>query len=191
MHKLKDTWMSLLPALVVALLALPAGAQDSKETPLPAAVIAVLDYQTVLRESAAAKDIRRQIEVYRKQYQTEIKKEEDKLRAEEASLKQQRTVLSPQAFAERRKSFEKKVIEVQKKVQLRTRALDDAFNAAMDELQNVMVPIVTAMTKAQKFNIVVDSSQVMFASAKLNITEEVIAQLDSQLKTIKVPAPKG
>ncbi|MEQ9641785.1 MAG: OmpH family outer membrane protein [Alphaproteobacteria bacterium] len=191
MHRQQRAWMWLCGMLFAALLVPPASAQDNKEAGLPAAVIAVLDYQTVLREAAAAKDIRRQIEVYRKQYQTEIKAEEGKLRAEEADLKRQRTVLSAEAFAERRRAFEKKVIEVQKKVQVRTRALDGAFNTAMDELREVMVPIVTAMTKAQKFNIVIDSSQVMFASARLNITEEVIEQLDRRIKTVKVPAPKG
>lgn len=189
MHRQRPVWTWLLAALAAALLASPATAQDNE--PLPPAVVAVLDYQHVLRESAAAKDIRRQIEVYRKRYQSEIKQEEEKLRAEEASLKQQRTVLSPQAFEERRNAFEKKVIEVQKKVQLRTRALDTAFNEAIDELQKVMVPIVTEMTRTRKFNIVVDSSQVMIAAERLNITDEVIEQLNRKLKTIKVPAPKG
>lgn len=186
----KHSWMGAWWALVAALLlAVPAAGED--KPPLPPAEIAVLDYQAVLREAAAAKDVRSQIEVYRKQYQDEIKQEESKLRAEEAALKQQRAVLSPQAYQERRHAFEQKVIAVQKKVQVRTHALDNAFNDAMDALREVMVPIVTEMTKTKKFNIVLDSSQVMVAVGRLNITDDVIKQLDRKLKTIKVPPPKG
>ena len=184
----------LLAAVAVMLLALPAAAQGKKgkdEVVLPPAVVAVLDFQQVLRESAAAQDIRRQIEAYRKSYQDEIKAEEEKLRAEEADLKRQRTVLSPEAFEERRRSFEKKVIEVQREVQERTRALDNAFNDAMELLQSNLVPIVTEMTRAGRFNVVVEKSQVMFAQTDLDITKEVIEKLNERVKTIKVPSPKG
>lgn len=175
------------------LLGVPATAQvkEQSDDALPPAIVAVLDFQLVLRESAAAKDIRRQIEVYRKTYQDEIKKEEDKLRAEEAELKQQRAILSPEAFEQRRQQFERKVIEVQRKVQDRTRALDAAFNDAMDKLQSTLIPIVTELTRTQRFNIVVEKSQVMFAATDLDITKDVIEALDKKLQTIKVPPPKG
>jgi Skp family chaperone for outer membrane proteins len=186
--------MSLLAGLAATLLALPALAQGGKgndEVVLPPAVVAVLDFQLVLRESTAARDIREQIEVYRKGYQDEVKKEEEKLRAEEAELKRQRTILSPEAFEDRRRKFEDKVREVQRQVQERTRALDAAFNEAMEQLQATMVPIVTEMTRAGRFNIVVEKSQVMFAQTDLDITAEVIEKLNARLKTIKVPPPKG
>lgn len=189
-HPIRLTLALALAALLLS--TAPGGAQQAKPSPdekLPPAVVAVLDYQQVLRDSAAAKDIRRQIEGYRKSYQEEIAKEEETLRAEEAALKQQRAILSPEAFEERRRQFEKRVIEVQRKVQDRTRQLDQAFNQAMGELQAVLVPIVAEMTKSEKFNIVVEKSQVMFAASKLDITKGVIAQLDKRLTSVKVPKP--
>lgn len=184
-------WLAGVAAAL--LLTAPATAQDKEQADemLPPAIVAVLDFQLVLRESAAAKDIRRQIEGYRKGYQDEIRKEEEKLRAEEAELKQQRAILSPEAFEERRQRFEQKVMEVQRKVQDRTRALDAAFNEAMDQLQSTLVPIVTDLTRTQRFNIVVEKSQVMFAATDLDITKDVIEALNKKLRTIKVPPPKG
>jgi Skp family chaperone for outer membrane proteins len=181
-----------LAALFLA--AAPALAQQQPPPPedrIPPAIVAVLDYQQVLRDSAAAKDIRRQIEGYRKTYQAEIAKEEEALRAEEAALKQQRALLSPEAFEDRRRQFERRVIEVQRQVQDRTRQLDQSFNQAMGELQAVLVPIVAEMTKTDRFNIVVEKSQVMFAATKLDITKRVIEQLDQKLTAVKVPKPQG
>lgn len=169
---------------VALLTALPASAQK-----LPAAVIAVLDFQLVMRESAAAKDISRQIKAYRQRYQSEIKQQEDILRNEERKLKQQRTILTPQSFEKKRQEFEQKVIAVQRKVQDRSRQLDRALNLALSKVQKAMLPIITELTQKEGFNLVVDKSQVLFAKKNLEITKIVLAVLNKTLPTVKVTEP--
>lgn len=165
-------------------LAGPAAAAD-----LPKAVVAILDYQYVMRESAAAKDIRQQIQTYRQTYQQGISDDEEALRREEQELKQQRAVLTPEAFDEKRQAFERKVIDMQRQVQDRTRQLDRSFNAAMSQVQDAVVPIVKELTTEMGFNVVVDKSQVLFAKKALDITEQVVAELDKQLPHVEVPKP--
>lgn len=156
---------------------------------IPKAVVAVLDYQLLMRESAAAQDIRRQIQAYRQSYQSGISAEEDALRQEEQALKQQRTILTPEAFDAKRQAFERKVIDVQRSVQDRTRQLDRAFNTAMGEVQKAVVPIVTELTEEMGFNVVVDKSQVLFAKKALDITTQVMAELDKRVPSVEVPNP--
>jgi outer membrane protein len=88
---------------------------------LPATVAAVIDYQRILRDAAAARSIREQIETRRKAYQEEISKEEQRLHAADKEFAKQRSVLSPEAFAEKRRDFEQDVAEVQRMVQERRR----------------------------------------------------------------------
>jgi Skp family chaperone for outer membrane proteins len=156
---------------------------------IPRAVVAVLDFQYVMRESAAAKDIGRQINAFRKRYQDEIKKEEQALREEERTLKQQRAVLTPQSFEQKRQEFERKVIAVQRRVQDRTRQLDRALNQSLNQVQKAMLPIIAELTKKEGFNVVVDKSQVLFAKKSLDITKIVVSELDKKLPTVRVPEP--
>jgi Skp family chaperone for outer membrane proteins len=156
---------------------------------LPRAVVAVLDFQLVMRESAAAKDISRQINAYRQRYRNEIKAQEDTLRNEERKLKQQRAILTPQSFEQKRQEFERRVIAVQRSVQDRTRQLDRALNLALNKVQKAMLPIIAKLTENEGFNVVVDKSQVLFAKKSLDITKIVIAELNKSLPTLKVPEP--
>lgn len=156
---------------------------------IPAAVIAVLDSQMVMRDSAAAKDIRRQIESYRKAYQADIAGEEQALRQEEQDLKSQRAILAPEAFEERRLAFERRVIDVQRRVQDRMRQLDRSFERAMKDVRDALIPIVADLTTKMGVNVVVDKSQIMFATKTLDITPQVIQQLDQKLPSVEVPQP--
>ena len=156
---------------------------------LPKAIVAVLDFQLVMRESAAAKDISRQINSYRQRYRGEIKAQEETLRNEERKLKQQRTVLTPQSFEKKRQEFERRVIAVQRSVQDRTRQLDRALNSALNKVQKAMLPIIAKLTEKEGFNVVVDKSQVLFAKKSLDITKIVIGELNKSLPTVKVPEP--
>ena len=176
--------LPLLALGLAAALASPASAAE-----LPPAVIAVLDYQSVLRESLAAKDIRRQIEAYRKAYQQEIARDEGKLREDEEELKRQRAVLAPAAFEERRRAFESRVIDLQRRVQDRTRQLDQAFDKAMGELRNPLIPIVKELTVQMGVNVVVENSQVLVVSKSLNITDQVIQRLNQRVPSVEVPKP--
>ena len=163
----------------------PLRAQD-----MPKAVVAVLDYAKILRTSDAAKDINRQINQYRSAFREEIQTEEIRLRKVEAELKRQRLVLSPEALAERRKAFKDEVIAVQKRGQERKRQLDRAYKSAMDKVQSAMIPIVKRLTQDKGYTIVVDKSQVLFANRTLDVTDDVMSQLNEVLRSVAVPKPE-
>ena len=157
---------------------------------LPKAVVAVLDYAKILRASDAAKDVARQIKQYRNSFRSEIQADEIRLRGVETDLKNQRSVLSPGAFEEQRQSFKSQVLEAQKRGQNRKRQLDRAYKTAMDSIQSSVIPIVEELTAKKGFTLVIDKSQVLFASRALDITGEVLQHLNKNLRTITVPKPK-
>jgi Skp family chaperone for outer membrane proteins len=153
---------------------------------LPTTVAAVIDYQRILRDAAAAKSIRQQIEARRQSYQEEISKEEQRLHEADKAFAKQRSVLSNEAFAEKRRVFEQEVAEVQRLVQDRRRELDSVAAAALNKVKEALIEIVTSIAEERGFNLVLPSSEVLFFSRSLDLTEEVLAKLDARLPQVQL-----
>ena len=104
--------------------------------------IAVVDVQGIMRAAQAAKAVQEQIEKRREAYQTQVSSEEKRLRQAEQDLAQQRSVLAPDAYQQKVRDFQAQVADVQRKVQMRKRELDETFAAAMNELRGALVSVV-------------------------------------------------
>jgi Skp family chaperone for outer membrane proteins len=177
----------ILTIVILALGFLLATATDaSRAQQLPATVAAVIDYQRILRDAAAARSIRKQIETRRKAYQSEISQEEQRLHEADKEFARQRSLLTPEAFAEKRRAFEADVSEVQRLVQQRRRELDQVAEAALNEVKTALIEIVTGIAEERGFNLVLPSSEVLFFARKIDLTEEVLAKLDARLPDVTV-----
>jgi Skp family chaperone for outer membrane proteins len=182
---------NVLPALIAVAVIAAAWLQpwmhhDAGAQKLPTTVAAVIDYQRILRDAAAAKSIREQIEARRQAYQEEVSKEEQRLHEADKAFAQQRSVLSPEAFAEKRRDFEQEVAEVQRLVQERRRELDSTAAAALNEVKTALIEIVTSIAEERGFNLVLPSSEVLFFARSLDLTEEVLAKLDARLPQVQL-----
>jgi Skp family chaperone for outer membrane proteins len=180
------------PLLILAIVTvalgflLARGSDAAHAQQLPPTVAAVIDYQRILREAAAARSIREQIENRRKAYQGEISKEEQRLYEADKEFARQRSLLTPEAFAEKRQAFEEDVSEVQRLVQQRRRELDRAAEAALNEVKTALIEIVTGIAEERGFNLVLPSSEVLFFARKIDLTEEVLTKLDAMLPDVTV-----
>jgi Skp family chaperone for outer membrane proteins len=181
-----------MKAKILTLVAASAAAifvQAAEAQSLPPAVIAVIDIQTLQRDSLAAKDIVVQLEKYRSSFQAEITKEEDALRNQEQELGRQRTILTPDAFAERQRQFQQKVADVQRKVQERTRQLERSHAQARNDLGRAIQQIVLQMSQTRQFNMALDKAFVPFTHSGLDITDIVLDELNRKQPKVAVPAP--
>ena len=178
----------LAPALcLAAVLAAAAAVGEARAQQLPPTVAAVIDYQRIIRESAAARSISEQIEARRKAYQEEISKEEQRLHEADKAFAKQRSLLTPEAFAEKRREFEEEVAVVQRLVQERRRALDSASAEAFDQVKGALIEVVTSIAEERGFNLVLPSSEVLFFSRRIDLTDEVLGKLDARLPDVPVP----
>lgn len=157
---------------------------------LPMAVVGVLDFAHIMRASDASKDVRRQIDEYRKIYRAEIQADEVRLRQAEADLKRHRGDFSEEAYQAKRQEFRTQVQAAQRRGQGHKRQLDRAANAAMATIQSAVIPIVQKLTVAKGFNIIVDNTQVLFAERALDVTGEVMEELNRVMGAVAVPQPK-
>jgi Skp family chaperone for outer membrane proteins len=151
--------------------------------------VAVLDVGTILRDASAVKDIQEQINKYGMKYEEEIEKQREEIRNANQELARQRTILSPDAFAERRRQFEQRVVEVQQLVQQRQRELDTSRNDAMSKVNDAYIKIVSQIAVDRKLALILRKDQTAFSSRALDVTEEILTQLNNQLPKVAVQDP--
>lgn len=157
------------------------------DVPFP---VAVLDVAVILRDSGAMKDIQEQINKYGSKYEQEIEKQRDEIRNANQELARQRTILSPDAFAEKRRQFEQRVVEVQQLVQQRQRQLDAARNDAMAKVNDAYIKIVSQMAVDKKLAVILRKDQTAFTTKVLDVTDEILARLNKQLPKVPVADPE-
>ncbi len=163
----------------------PAGAQNSSVS------IAVVDVQSILRDSKASKSVRPQIEELRSTYQAAVRKREDELRGASENLQRQRAILSSDAFAKKRREYESKARAAQTEFQTRKRQLDGAYSIAMGKVQRSMLIAAAKVANERKLDLVLPKSIVILSAKDLDITKEVLERVDKTLPSVKVTMPKA
>ncbi len=152
--------------------------------------LAVIDVQRIMRESIAAKRIQTQLDAKREAYQTEIAQEEKRLRAAEKKFTAERADLSTTESSDREQALKQDFDNVERQVQARRRALEQAFNNAMAEVRKHLLAAVEEIAKTQKLQAVIAKQQMLWNDNALDITAEVLTQLNQRLPdfTITIPA---
>ncbi len=151
---------------------------------------AILDVQRILRDAKAVKSIREQIAAFGVKFETEIEKEREKLRKANQELARQRTILAPEVFAEKRREFEQRVVDVQRIVQKRQRDLDKSRATALSKVNKTYVAIVKKLASERELLMILRKVQTAYANPDLDLTNEVLAILDKKQPTVNVDNPE-
>ena len=102
--------------------------------PMPTPVVAVIDFQYVVKESAAGKSVRSQIDARQQQVQAEIKPIQQELESVRAEFGGREAGAADAEYAAKRKAIRDRVNELQGIIQERKRELDAMFNSGMHEV---------------------------------------------------------
>lgn len=174
-------------ALLLPVAADPALAQQSAQgVELP---IAVVDVQGVLRNSDPAKEIQSRINERRQAYQRQVTEEEKALRSSEQDLQQERSTLEPEVYQQRLRSFRNRVADVQKSVQERRRALDQAFTMAMNQVRDELVSVIAEIADERGAKVVLFKDHIVIAEKSLDISDEALRRLNERLPSVPVELP--
>lgn len=189
---MKPSAISILCALVIlASLTGPAAAQqpESEKDVITLLNMAVIDTEVIRRKSRAFKDIGAQISKYRNAIQADIQKEEEALRSANEELARKRAILAPETFAEERRQFEERLVQVQRTVQKRKKGLDRVAAAAVQKVEAVLNKIITEVAKELTLGLILRKRQTVLVATELDITPRVLKRLDTALPSLKVSDP--
>ena len=156
---------------------------------LPPAVIAVVDVQFILQKSTGAASVRAQVDKIRTEYQEQVNVQDQELRKQEQELKRQQSLLAPKAFNTKRREFQRRVADVQREVQQRLRKLDRMRAQGLKGIEQALRPIIIDLSKERGFNVVLASTQLVFAAKTLDITQTVLERLNQTLPTVNLNLP--
>jgi Skp family chaperone for outer membrane proteins len=176
--------IALAAGLVVATFPTIAPAQTAN-----APVIAVLDIERILQQSAASKSMRPQIEKIRNDYRNDVKEQEGALLKAEKELSQQRSIVSAEVFAQKRREFEERARKAQNDVQERKRIIDSALGKAIEKIRGSTEEIARDLASERKIDIILPRGAVFLAVQNLDVTNEIMKRLDTKLPSVTIAMP--
>ena len=183
-RSLKRAALGVFAACAIAATGIgPAQAQDATSA------IAVVDVQGALRNSDAAKEIQAKINERRQAYQRQVTEEEKALRTSEQALQEQRSTLAPEIYQQRLRAFRDRVTDVQKSVQERRRALDQAFTNAMNKVRDVLVSVIAEIAEERGAKVVLFKDHIVIAEKSLDFSDEALRRLNKKLPSVQVELP--
>jgi outer membrane protein len=163
-------------------------AADAPVAPSAARVdkLAVVDVQALLGTSKAGKSIEDQINRQRDKLKEEFSKLEKSLDEMRKNLEADKAKQDTPEFTTRKKEFETKLNDAKKLVQQKSQALDKGAGAAVLELRKAIVKVVADIADKNHYTMVVTRDNVVIAEKDMDITEQVMTQLDKDLPDVKV-----
>jgi len=148
--------------------------------------IALVDVQNLLQTAAAEKDIQRQLDAQRERFQAETTAEEKDLREVERKLAALRESGKADAYAEEEQKLRQRFLRVERQVQSRRKALDQAMTDSTSTVRSGLVSCSERIAKERGFSLVLVKQQVIWSGPSIDITKDVLACLDKALPNIPV-----
>jgi Skp family chaperone for outer membrane proteins len=153
---------------------------------LPSPVVAVVDVQRILQESLAAQSVQKQLEAQRSKFQTEISAEESELRQAEQDLTKMRGNVGADIYAEKEQQLRQRFSTVERHVQSRRKALDQASTDSMNTVRKSLLEAVGVVAHEHGANLVIVKQQVLWSDKAMDITDEVLVRLNKTIPQVQV-----
>ena len=186
---LKTRLLNPLFVALVALFLLPVVAFSQT----PEAKILVVDFQAVNENSLVGQDVDAQLRQYQLTLEGRGTELQNELKAEGEALVSQQSVLPPDVYQDQALAYQQKVQRANTEIEGKRNLLLKGAQGAQLEINRVVRPIIDGIMRAKGATMVVDDQFVYatMGNTGINITNEVIAELDAQLKTYAVRDPNS
>ncbi|MBC6497785.1 MAG: OmpH family outer membrane protein [Alphaproteobacteria bacterium GM7ARS4] len=162
-----------------------AGGSGGDGMQVPEARIAVIDIQTILRDSEAAISLRKQVDNETRKYRDQWVKRRDKIKDMQQDLERQRNLLSQDAFQKKYREWEKEANDFNDEVKVHEEQLTLASNEALSVIHSDLIKIISALTVESNINIVLGREQVLLLMNNgMDITKEALEALNEQRPSV-------
>ncbi|MCC8484096.1 MAG: OmpH family outer membrane protein [Rickettsia endosymbiont of Labidopullus appendiculatus] len=151
-----------------------------------AARIAIVDIHSILEHSVAIQSIRKSADQIGKKIRQDLSKKDVELKGIDNLLMEKRNSLSESAFEQEVDAFNKKVNIVQKEIQDRKVRLEQAHSEGLGKVHETTIKIINDLAEKYNLDLVIPSTQILFSRNTLNITQEVIMELNNRLKHVTI-----
>ncbi len=155
-------------------------------TPTLKAETVFLDFQFILGQSSAGKKANQLLKSELEKGIKSLKDRENKLQKEEKEIIQQKKILSPEEYKKKISNLRSKVSNLQKDRQTILNKIAEKRNKARSTILKSLNPIVKEYMAQKNVKIVLDKKSVLLANDELDITKDIMQELNKNLKTINL-----
>ena len=156
-------------------------------------MILFLDRGTVLRQSAVGKGMYAQVEALAKKMEADFSPENKKLQDDVAAFQKAAGVMAPDARQAKIKELEGRRATFTKKVQDRQASIQAGLANARGQVEKALAPILQKLMTERGANLLLDRGLVVLGATNLDVTNDVVARLNTALPKVTVtpaaPAP--
>jgi Skp family chaperone for outer membrane proteins len=167
---------------VCTMTASPAFAQQAQKSP----VILILNQSQVLGQSKAGQSMKPQLDKLQEQANTELNAEVEKIVKEGEDLQKQKGLMAEDVWTQKAQQLAVKQNNLPVLREVKVRELSIAEQQAIAKINDVMLPVLKEIVESRGATVLLDRSAVMYASTDTDITQQVIAELDKKLSSVKV-----
>ena len=148
--------------------------------------IAVVSLDGVLRAAAANTKIKELLDGQREKFQEEFRKVELDLQQTERDLLAKRDVIAKADYDKMAMAFQKRVANIQKDIQYKRQAIDNAYQKALNDLRKLAVNVIKEIAAERKIDLIINRDASVVFLPRLNISDEVLKQLDERTKNARI-----
>ncbi len=177
---MKLAFMALVLAAVLGI----AVAQAQQADAPPASAILVINQDRMLSGSALGRLIGAADEAAKKSMAEEGEALSLSLEAEERDLTEKRKTLPPEEFRKLADEFDKKVVAIRADQDVKAQALLAAIDGRRRQFYTQVAPVLLDVMQRHSAAVILDQRSVLLSVRGVNVTEEVIAQIDATFKTL-------
>jgi Skp family chaperone for outer membrane proteins len=158
-----------------------------KGTPPPVAVIGVLSVPEVMQKSTAAQGVQAVIQQRQAELGQEAQAARAKIQAEQQAILAQRGTLTDAQLETKEQALRDEIAATQTKFELRNQAIQNSGQAALGQIESELIAIIRQEAESRGMNLVLHREQVALNVNAFDITDDVVAQLNILLPSVKVP----
>jgi outer membrane protein len=149
-------------------------------------IVGVIDIRVIMRELTVVKDVNAQVKGMEDKIKADLKATEKKLKGEKEQIERQKVLVTPKIYTQKQKEFNQKANRFRREVEEKSRQLQQARALALKEIQENMIPLAENIATDHGATVVFDQNELLFADQSLDLTPQVIAELNKKLPKVVV-----
>ncbi len=186
MMRTKKNLTILAVAFFAAVTMVASVATDSYAQANSGAKIITVDRNSFFVDSAAAKDIAKQVKTIREGIEADLNKKMEGLTTERDQLAGQQTILTQDVFEKKAKQLQERFVALQAEAENKQRQLQAAVAKAQAKILETVSPILDDILKEKKANLMLERGIIVKGAVDIDVTATVMNRLNDKLPKVKV-----
>jgi Skp family chaperone for outer membrane proteins len=151
--------------------------------------VAVIDIETIYRQSAAAKALQLEFARQRNSSQDELNAKERELVEADQELSRQRGGMASTDYSRQSQDLARRMAALQREARERKKSLESIFEKGTQRIKSVLTEVIGEIATERELDLVITAGTVVLQNPVLDITQEAMDRLNARLPDVSLTDP--